>query len=55
MIWVKKDSEGNRQVWYSEDIIDKIKETLNKRPYHTIEKVLKMIEEAENGKIKLHN
>lgn len=43
MIW---NREG--KVWYSQEFIDKIKETLYKRPYQTIEKVLKMIEEAEN-------
>lgn len=42
MIW-----KVNNKTWYSKDIIDKIKEVLHKRPYHTIEKVLKIIEEAE--------
>lgn len=43
MIW---DREG--KVWYSEELINKIKEALHKKPYNAIEKVLKMIEDAEN-------
>lgn len=42
MIWVR---EG--KTWYSKELIDKVKEVLRKRPYHTIEKVLKIIEDAE--------
>lgn len=42
MIW---NRDG--KIWYSKEFIDKIKEVLHKRPYNTIEKVLKMIEEAE--------
>ena len=42
MIWVR---EG--KTWYAKELIDKIKEVLHKRPYNAIEKVLKMIEDAE--------
>lgn len=42
MIW---NRDG--KIWYSKKLIDKIKEVLHKKPYNTIEKVLKMIEEAE--------
>jgi len=42
MIW---NREG--KIWYSKELIDKIKEICHKRPYNAIEKVLKMIEETE--------
>lgn len=44
MIWQREN-----KTWYSKELIDKIKEVLHKKPYNAIEKVLKMINEAENG------
>lgn len=29
MKWIKKDIYGNKQVWYSEDVINTIKEYIN--------------------------
>ena len=50
MIW---NREG--QTWYSKDIIDKVKEVLHKKSYNAIEKVLKLIEDAENDKTEFYN
>ena len=47
MKWVKEDYKGNKQVWYSADVIEKIKELCLKRPHQTIDKILKIIEEEE--------
>lgn len=48
MIWVKENYKG-KQVWYSKELIDKIKAICKRRPYQSLEKIEKVIEEAENG------
>ena len=55
MKW-RVESLGEQKVWYSEDIVLKIKElvqnTINKRPHSdntVLENILKIIKEADNG------
>lgn len=43
MKWVV-DRIGKEQVWYSADVIEKIKEICIRKPYQAIEKILKIIE-----------
>ena len=47
MIWVKENYKG-KQVWYSKELIDEIKAICKRRPYQSLEKIEKVIEEAEN-------
>ena len=49
MIWKVENKVTHKvDTWYPKDTIDKIKEVLYQRPYHTIEKVLQILEDAEN-------
>ena len=48
MIWVKENYKG-KQVWYSKELLDEIKAICKRRPYQSLEKIEKVIEEAENG------
>ena len=43
MKWIT-DRIGKEQVWYSGDVIEKIKEICLRRPYQALEKILKIIE-----------
>lgn len=42
MKWVREN-----KVWYSEDVIEKIKKLCEQRPYQTIDKILKLIEDEQ--------
>lgn len=44
MKWVTKNYKGEKAVWYSADVIKKIKEICIRKPYQAIEKILKIIE-----------
>ena len=46
MKWVT-DRLGKEHVWYSGDVIEKIKEICIRKPYQAIEKILKVIEDEE--------
>ena len=48
MIWVKSDSEGNKQVWYSEDVIKILKALCLEREFLSSKLILKVIEDYEN-------
>lgn len=47
MKWTTQDYKGNKQVWYSEDMIEKIKKICLRRPYQTINKILQKIEDQQ--------
>ena len=48
MKWVTKDYKGNPQVWYSWDVIEKIKERLKDECSSTAFDVLQIIKESED-------
>ena len=47
MKWCTKDYKGDECVWYSKDVIEKIKYICKRMPYNSIEKILKIIEEED--------
>lgn len=47
MKWVTKDYKGNPQVWYSGDVVEKIKERLKDECSSTALDVLQIIKESE--------
>ena len=46
MKWVFENHEGIK-VYYSADVIERIKELCKRRPYQTIEKILQIIEDED--------
>lgn len=49
MIWVKSDSEGNKRVWYSEDLIKVLKALCIEREFLSSELILKIIKDYESN------
>lgn len=47
MKWVMTNYKGDEQIWYSGDVIEKIKESLQGEYSSTALKVLKIIESEE--------
>jgi len=46
MKWVLENHEGTK-VYYSADVIEKIKDLCEKRPFQTVEKILQVIENED--------
>ena len=49
MIWERENTVTHKiDTWYSKELIDEIKAICKRRPYQSLEKIEKVIEEAEN-------
>lgn len=48
MIWVKNDSEGNKQIWYSEDVIKVLKALCLQKDFISSNVILQIIKDYEN-------
>ena len=56
MKWIKKDIYGNKQVWYSGDVIDKIEkivEPMTKQYSYApdLEEILEIIKDNDNNEL----
>lgn len=49
MIWERENIVTHKiDTWYSKELIDEIKKLCMKRPYQTLDKIVKLIKDAEN-------
>ena len=47
MKWNTTNYKGEKVVWYSGDVIEKIKELCLRKPYQAIEKILEVIKNED--------
>lgn len=45
MKWVKEDHKGNKQVWYSEDLIEVLKECCKERQFLSSDMIMRIIKD----------
>ena len=47
MKWIRENYKGEKVVWYSADVIEKIEYLCLRMPYQAIEKILEIIENED--------